>query len=100
VARVAGELEDVPLSDAEVFEKLPGRMLSAFGRFAAEVGGKVFDSLIEGGVRVAAFEKFEYMLAQGGVVFHGFRLLGLGWREGGCGMQDCFWRRWLRKESG
>ena len=75
MAGVAGELEDVPLGDAQVLENLPRGMLGAPRLFAAQIGGEVFDGLIEVRVSVAAVEKIEHVLAQRGVAIHRFSLL-------------------------
>jgi hypothetical protein len=52
-----GEVQDVALSDAEVFEKLPGRVWE-FGWYGtAKFGRKVFQRVVEGDVGLAAAKK-------------------------------------------
>ena len=48
-----GEVEDVALGDAEVLEELPGGVGEVCGYGASEIGGKVFDGFVEGGVGLA-----------------------------------------------
>ena len=64
----AREVEDVALGDAEVLEKLPGGVGEVGWNGAAEIGGKVFDGFVEGGVGLAAFKESEELLAQGGLL--------------------------------
>jgi len=51
-----------------VFEEHPEGVGIASGFLSAEVGGEVGDDGVEGGVGVAALEKFEKVLAEGLVV--------------------------------
>jgi hypothetical protein len=68
-----GEVEDVALGDADVFEELPGGVGKAVGDDSAEVGGEVFDGVVEGGVGLAAVEEGDELGAEGG---------GFGFRDG------------------
>src|SRR5579872_4790234 len=64
VLRVAAEFEDVPLRDADVFDQHPGRVREVFGLRAAKFLGQSFYGVFKPGVRVAAFEKFNDVLAK------------------------------------
>jgi len=69
-----GELEDVALGDAEVFEELPGGVREVGWDGGAMLGGKVFDGVVEGNVGLTAAEEFENLLAELGLL--GVRVLG------------------------
>ena len=58
-----GEVENVALGDAEVLEKLPGGVGEVRRDGAAEVGGKILDGVVEGGVGLAAMEEVDQLLA-------------------------------------
>ena len=51
------EVQDVALGDAEVFEKLPGRVREVGWDSTAKFGGKVFQGVVEGDVGLAASKK-------------------------------------------
>src|SRR5215472_10333609 len=93
---VAAEFEDIPLRDAQVFEKHPGRVREIGGLGAVEFWREVLDGVLKCRVGVAAVQKFEQMFAQGLVrIFgHGF-LRGIGCRGSGEGIgaepADSFW---------
>lgn len=61
---IAAELEDVPLSETEVFEEHPGGVGKVGGLRTAKRGWKIFDDDVEGGVGVAAVQKIEEVPAQ------------------------------------
>lgn len=70
VFRVAGEFEDVPLSDAHVFEDFPGGVGGALRADALEFHGPGFDRVFKRDVRVTALEKFDEMRGEGFLFFH------------------------------
>src|SRR5579863_6835966 len=70
VLRVAAELENIPQSDAQVFEEHPGRVRKILRLGAAQLCRKVFDRVVEFDVSVATGEKVEKMLPQRLVVGH------------------------------
>lgn len=55
--RIAAEFKNVPLRQAQVFEKHPQGVGIANGLLAAESCGNIGDYGIESGVGVASFEK-------------------------------------------
>jgi hypothetical protein len=57
VLGVEGVLDDVPLSDAEMLEEFPGRVLGTLGALSAEFGRKVFHRGIECGVSIFAAQE-------------------------------------------
>jgi hypothetical protein len=59
----AAELQNVPLRDAHVFEKLPRGERGRRGPLAVKLRGKAFDSIVE--VNVSAFrcKQVGYMVA-------------------------------------
>jgi hypothetical protein len=59
-----GEVEDVVLGDANVFEELPGGVGKAVGDGAAETGGEALDGVVEGGVGLAAVEEGDELGAE------------------------------------
>ena len=65
--RTSAELEDVPLGDAEMFEKFPRRMRRAFGTFATQGDREVLDGVVEGQVSLSAAQQFDEMFAKGAV---------------------------------
>ena len=65
---VARELENIPLRDAEMFKHLPRRMLGAFRKFSAELGGHASYGCVEMRVSFAFFEQFDQMLPKRFVV--------------------------------
>ena len=56
-----GEVKNVALGDAKVLQKLPGRVGEIRWNGAAEVGGKILDSIVEGGMRLATTQKFDQL---------------------------------------
>jgi hypothetical protein len=64
---VGAEVEDVLLSNAEMFDEHPGGVWEVCGLCAAEVGREIFYDVVEGGVGLASGEEFEEMLAEGSV---------------------------------
>lgn len=69
---IATEFEHVPLTDAEVFEHLPGTVGNARGADAAQLGGEIGDDVIEIGVGVSFGEEEIEFAAKGVGMFHGF----------------------------
>jgi hypothetical protein len=59
-----GEVEDVALGDAKVFEKLPGGVGEVGRDGATEVGGEAFDGFVEGNVGLAAVKECEKLLPE------------------------------------
>jgi hypothetical protein len=83
VLRIAAEFEDVPLRDADVLEQFPrgvGQQIAigALGTDAATLRRHVFDRIVEGSVRIAAFEERDEVLAETAV---GVRLYGAGHQD-------------------
>jgi hypothetical protein len=68
VRRVAAELEDVPLRQAQVLEQLPQRVLDAVGPGAAQRRRHVADDRFEAEVGVLAGQHLPQLLAQRGVL--------------------------------
>src|SRR5687767_13072360 len=64
VARVAAEVEDVPLRDAQVLDELPRRMRKAADADAAVPRREPFDGLLEADVRVLPGEDTAKLLAE------------------------------------
>jgi hypothetical protein len=78
-----GEVEDVALGDAEMFEKLPGGVREVGRDCAVEAGGEIFNSLIEGGVSLAFLKKIAQLFAQRRLFVCGvLRLFFLGGAHG------------------
>jgi hypothetical protein len=69
-----GELEDVPLGDAEMLEELPGGIGEIWWDGGAMLGRKIFDGVVEGGVGLASVEEIEDLFAEFGLF--GVRVLG------------------------
>jgi hypothetical protein len=61
--RGCGEVEDVALGDAEMLEKLPGRVRKICRNGTAEIGGEIFDGFVEGDVGLTAFKERGQLLA-------------------------------------
>lgn len=70
VFRVAAEVEDVALRDAQMFEEHPGGMRQALWDFALELRGEIGDDFVKGGVGVAAVEVSGEVFAEGLVLIH------------------------------
>ena len=60
---IAAEIEDVPLRDAQVLQKLPGSVRRAFRFDAAQRGGKCADSLFVIEMRSLHAQQVEQMFA-------------------------------------
>ena len=71
MARILGELDDVPERDAQVFEQLPRRMREAGGDLAPQLNRDVGHGGAEVGVRLAPVKSFRKLLADLLVVGHG-----------------------------
>ena len=54
-----GVLDDVPLSNAQMLEEFPGRVLGTRGALSAEFDGQVFHRGIECGVSIFAAQEGE-----------------------------------------
>ena len=63
--RVAAELQDIPLGDAQVFQEPPGAVRHGRYRAAAEGGRDVGHCLVEVEVGAAAPEEVEEVFAEG-----------------------------------
>ena len=63
VLGVAREFENVPESDAHVFEQLPGRVRRGLRLRALKLGRKIGEGFLPGDVCVAAVEKLAKLLA-------------------------------------
>src|SRR5947209_2362129 len=64
VFRIAAEIENVPLRDAQMFEEHPCRMRQSLRDRATQFSRKITDDLVESRMRVAAIEQFEKMFAE------------------------------------
>jgi hypothetical protein len=64
VLRVAAEIEDVALRQAQVLEQPPGRVRQSVGLPAAQLGRKPVHGLVEPGVRVVPREGAGELRAQ------------------------------------
>ena len=65
MGRIAAELQDVPLGDAQVFQEPPGAVGHGRDRAAAEGGWHIGHRLVEGEVGAAAPEQVEEVFAEG-----------------------------------
>lgn len=63
---IQGVFDDVPLGDAEMFEKLPGGVRKIVGARAAKARGKILKGSVEAGVGVFFGEMGEEFLAESG----------------------------------
>src|SRR5579885_3224029 len=80
VIGIAAELEDVPLCDAGVLEKLPAGVAKAGSKRPALDFGKAFESVHEMNVSAAALEQISEMFAERRDFGRGTPRLGFGFR--------------------
>jgi hypothetical protein len=68
VLGVAAEFEDVRLGDAQVLEKLPGRVGRAAGLEAAQRLGEIAEGVFKIDMGARGVEEFEEVVAEAGEV--------------------------------
>ena len=63
MARILGELDDVPQRDSQVLEQFPRRMREARRNFAAQVDGEIVNHGMKVGMRLTPIERFGELLS-------------------------------------
>src|SRR5258708_4124272 len=71
VFRIAAEIENVPLRDAQMLDEHPCRMRQSLRDLSSQFSRKITDDLVESRMRVTTVEQFEKMFAERLVGVHG-----------------------------